>query len=86
MHRALHDIGALCRAREDLRRHNRVASATDVVVAFARRNPRATFAVDDEHATTVGVLLVAERALRTCDPPSATRVQQLLPSDYQSSR
>lgn len=82
VHDALHDIDTQCQNPASATAGARLAHDTDIILTFAQRYPDATFPIDDETGRTLSLLLVARKALSTCAPTEASRVNQSLPPRY----
>ena len=82
VHEALHDIDAVCRAKDKSARQTTLTRDVDTIIEFSRRYPDARFPIDDETGTTLSLLLVTRQSMRTCAPALATRVDGALPPDF----
>ncbi|MEU0023575.1 hypothetical protein ABZ173_38790 [Streptomyces rochei] len=84
VHEALHDIDAICRAK-DKGRDGKQTSLTrdiDTIIDFSLRHPNARFPIDDETGSTLSLLLVTRQSMRTCAPTLVPRLDQALPPDF----
>lgn len=80
VHAALHDFSTWCTPTAGARARQRLQRDAALIVAFARRHPRARFPIDDETGTTVSLLLVTRQELRNCAPAAAGLADRALPA------
>ena len=83
-HRALHRLGEAC-ADHQHRSQATIDREVEALLGFARRHPRGGFQIDDEHGTSLSLLLVLREELASCDPAALPQVETLLPPRFRSA-
>ncbi|AWK76806.1 hypothetical protein CBI38_35960 (plasmid) [Rhodococcus oxybenzonivorans] len=61
-------MAALCAPDTDEAAQRRIESDVDLLVAFARAYPDASFPIDDETGRSLGLLLIARKEMQVCAP------------------
>lgn len=84
VHRALHNLGRVCRrgGDTDTDQASRARRPVNVILAFARRFPNVSFPVHDETGTTLSLLFVARDEVQDCAPALTAQVERLIPAEY----
>ena len=82
VHRALHAMGRACESRMATRDPESIRRPVEAMEQFARDFPNGGFAIDDESASTLSLLVVLRSELQNCDPSLVAGVDDLLPQRY----